>query len=426
MNPKRPFGAVCICITLMAVPLCQAQTATGVLDSLVAIAHEHNPSLHALYVGVETLKSRPNQIASFADPQVEVQWQALPLETASGPVRSQWHLRQPLPRFGAPALKRKLINEQAVSAEASAGAHVLMLNLRIKLGYIDLYRIAQLERLLDEYEDRITGFVDAARAQYAVATGTQAALLRIQLEKNMLQAERLRLRAAKDTQSLALTQFLGIDLGELPVVSEWPLPEALALDDQGLFAVALKQRPELHAFASEMRQSDLGTELARTELWPALGAGVTWMDIQSNAAGARGADALGIRVSASIPLSRRQTHARIREAVLIEEEISARKRAFLQELKANISTLVTQYSELLATIALFDDGLIPQADIMLNTTLSAYAAGQASFLDLLEAERMRYSLDGQRVEAAISLLRTAAELERTIGIASWDDLHTNN
>ena len=415
------FGAM-----VLAVPQSQGQPVGVVLDSLYSVAHNHNPGHNALLTRSAILHLRPSQIVSFADPELEFMWQALPLETASGPVRSQWHLRQRLPRFGAPSLERGIADEAAASAEATAGADRLDLNHNIKRVFIDLYGIGQLQRLLDGYEDRLSGFVDAARAQYAVAMGTQAALLRIQLEKNTLESTRLQLSALYDTQHFALTRLLGTAADDLPHINEWPVPAQVELSTEELLALALEHRPEFQVFDAELRRSQLSADLARKELWPSVAAGVSWLDITPNPSGKGGADALGLRVSASIPLSRSQTRAHIEEFILADEETASRKAAFLQAIAADIATLKTQLSRDHATLELYDDGLLPQAQVVLNTTLSSYASGQASFLDLLEAERMRYRLDVERINAVTSLLQAAAELERTLGITDVNEMSIHN
>ena len=424
-----PFWRAVLALTgamLLGVPLSQGQPVSTVLDSLYKVAHDNNPGLYALYSRSAALHLRPSQIATFADPEIEVTWQALPLETASGPVRSQWHLRQRLPRFGVPALHRGATAEAAAAAEASAGAHVLELNLSIKSALIELYGISQLKRLLDTYEDRLNGFAEAARARYAVATGTQAELLRIQLEKNTLESLHLKLNTSLQTQHLTITRLLGTDARSVPEISEWQLPEPVELGTEELMMIAVKHRPEFRAFDAELHQSQLNADIARRELWPAFAAGVSWLDIQSHASGEGGLDALGVRLSASIPLSRAQIRARIAEAGLNGAETSARKDAFLQALAEDIATLTTQMSRYYATLELYDQGLIPQAEVVLNTTLSSYGSGQAGFLDLLETERIRYRLDVERINTVLGLLHAAAELERTLGVASLDDLQILN
>ncbi|MDE2731063.1 MAG: TolC family protein [Bacteroidota bacterium] len=405
-----------------AVSLSQGQSVGVVLDSLYAVAHNHNPGHDALHTRSAILHLRPSQIVSFDDPEIEFMWQALPLETASGPVRSQWHLRQRLPRFGAVALERGIAEEAARVAAISADANRLDLNLKIKRAFIELYGFRQLQRLLESYQGRLLGFVDAARVQYAVATGTQAALLRIQLEKNALESTRLRLGALLDAQQFALTRLLGTGAGDLPHIAEWPMPPRMDLETEDLLAVALERRPEFRIFDSELRQSELGAYLVRKELWPSVAAGISWLDIKPHRYGDGGADALGIRVSASIPLSRSQTRARMVESVLADKEIAARKDAFLQALTAAIATRITQLSRHHATLELYDEGLLPQAEVVLHTTLSSYASGQADFLDLLDAERTRYRLNVERIDAVTSLLQTIAELEYSLGITDLNEL----
>ena len=418
--PVRTSGALAVLI-LTAAPLSYAQRAAPSLDSLLAAGQVYSPELRVLMVQARMQHLRPSQIAARPDPMIEAVWQPLPVETAQGPIRSQWMLMQRLPWHGARALQRRMAEQEATMADLEAFAFALQLSLNIKRAYFELYRIQELETLVIQHEQRLERFIEVSQARYTVGSGSQADLLHVQLEKNTLQHTRLQLRAAREIHLQTLVRYCRIaDLERLAGLVRVSPPTDFPMDADRLMGVALQHHPDLASVAAQLEQSKMGTALAHKAYWPDLAAGLTWTDIRPGTGMGRGRDALGIRLSVSVPLSRSVLQAGVEAARLRESAAHARHDAILTGLQTTIATQVAQLREAYDTIELYEEGLIPQSEVTLETTLAAYAAGQASFQDHMDAERAHYAIDTALINAQVSLLLTVAELEHTLGIDSID------
>ena len=66
--------------------------------------------------------------------------------------------------------------------------------------------------------------------------------------------------------------------------------------------------------------------------------------------------------------------------------------------------------------------LSPQAETTLQATLSAYTTDRTDFLDLLDAERMLFSLETGYEDTFARYLKITAALERALGVRSLADL----
>ena len=88
-----------------------------------------------------------------------------------------------------------------------------------------------------------------------------------------------------------------------------------------------------------------------------------------------------------------------------------------------ISDLLQRMDREREQLDLFTDALIPQATTTLAASVSAYTTGRATFLDLLDAERMLFDLRWSYEATRSSVLSTGAALERAVGVARLDSLN---
>ncbi len=92
--------------------------------------------------------------------------------------------------------------------------------------------------------------------------------------------------------------------------------------------------------------------------------------------------------------------------------LEALDRATVQEVRGAIDRAHTAWR--LAEI--YKERAIPLAQSNLDLSREAYRAGRASFLSVLESERLFLDSRSQYVEAAVTAATTIPELERAIGV----------
>jgi outer membrane protein TolC len=130
-----------------------------------------------------------------------------------------------------------------------------------------------------------------------------------------------------------------------------------------------------------------------------------------------GQDALALSVGVQVPLWRGKQRAQAVEARAERRRAEARLEALRQEVETRIRDLQHRIERQRRQLALLDDTLLPKAETALEATLSAYRTGQNDFLDLLDAERTLFQLRLDRASTHARLLKTQAELDRTLGRA---------
>jgi outer membrane protein TolC len=347
-----------------------------------------------------------------------VAYQPVPMVTAHGAQRSQWRVEQALPYPGTLRLSGDVAELEADIAYREADAYALDLALEVKRAYHDLYRVQRVQDLIDAFQTRLRDFEAAASTRYEVGSGTQQAILQVQLERTAYEQQRFELERQARSALESLEGLLDRPMPARPADIAIARPALPVLHRDSLLARAEATRPEVRAVELAALRSEKQVELARRSTLPALGLMASYFDIAPDASTPRagGRDAFEIGVSATVPLQRRRWRAYREEALLRQAQAESRVEALHLAIETHLDDTLNELAQEDRQLALLRDALIPQAETTRMAALSAYSTGRVSFLELLEAERMAFDLRVRYEEAFARYLNAYAALERVLGI----------
>lgn len=398
-----------------------AQTTKAIqLDDIIEEALSANSLLEAYRLQAEGFAQRAAQVSALPDPFAMVRVQPFPIFTARGFQRSQWSLSQYIPFPGKLKLKGAIAAHSADQVRHEADVIALDLVLEVKRAYYELYLVQEQQRLIQSFQDQLSGFEDIATVRYEVGDGPQQAVLQAQLEwhsfSQSLLALAQRRRASAEDLARTINRPGAAELFETSVVAP---PEDALFDVSEALTRALEERPEVRALQSALERSDETINLAQKAFLPDFTVSVNYFDIaRSNLTPTMtGRDAVGIGFEINIPLWRRKLRASLEESRIERREAQARFDYVQTEITTAIHDLAAQLDIERRALALYEETLIPQAEITLEATLSAYTTGETDFLNLLDAERQLFALRMKEVESAVRILTLHAALERAAGIA---------
>lgn len=398
------------------------------LEDLLVEVRAHNPSLQASYLEAQALALRSEQVSALPDPFVRIAYQPFPLLTAHGAQRNQWSIEQEIPYPGKLGLHASIADLTAKIKGFETATLEEDLLLQIKQSYFRLYRIQNQELRILAFKDRLQNFEEIAATQYEVGTGVQQAILKTQLEKNVLSRLQLELSIERRTATESLVRLLNRPIStESKVTVTVEAPPHIQFDAINLLEVALNQRPEVNALNMAAKRADQEIALARKQFRPDFRFGITYFDIARTDVPptATGRDALGIAATIHVPLQRNRLQAQLKEARVRRNHVHARQEALNTFLATQVADLMHQLHEEARQLELFKEGLIPQAETALQATLSSYTTGRTDFLDLLDSERTLFSLNMSYDNTFARYLQVAAALERALGVDSLTDLITH-
>jgi cobalt-zinc-cadmium efflux system outer membrane protein len=206
-------------------------------------------------------------------------------------------------------------------------------------------------------------------------------LAALQFQNQVRQAE-LRLRVAKNRlQALMGRTLLAPDF---EVVGEFRR-DRLLLDQQQILAAALAARPDLEALRRDQArsQADIRLQLAQAKVDYSLGAGY---NRQLNVGTGQRGDSIGLFFSLPLPVYNRN-QGEIERARQEQAQILARIRQLEQEIAAEVANAYQQYATAKTLLETIETGMLEQAKRVREVIDFSYRRGEATFVELLDAQR---------------------------------------
>lgn len=389
------------------------------VESLLDYARVRNPELATTRYEADAAAQRVQPAGALADPLLRVELEDI---NRSGSVpgigqlpnrigAAKYTLIQPLPAWGKRDLRRDVATADAAQAGARAAVTWIELAARIKTTYARYYLAAGTERLTLEIVDLNSRLAQVAQARYAGGLATQQDAIRAQVEETALRSELIALDSEKRQLRARLNALLARDssaaLAEPKVLR--PLPALAVLDAVSIAQRARAVNPSLQVEEARLRAAERNRELTLRNRYPDFLVGVS-----PTQTGAR-ISSWGVMVEMNIPLQ--QTSRRSQESEAEALVGAARSRA-----QAVANTLLGDLAENLAGVdaarraeALTTTTLLPQSELSLRSSLTAYENGRVDFTTLLEAQRQIRKARQELLKAQVDARLRLFEVERILG-----------
>jgi outer membrane protein TolC len=280
----------------------------------------------------------------------------------------------------------------------------------VKTAYADLYRIDRARGILVESQVVLESVAQTARRRYEVGEGIQENILKAQTQILRLEAERARLeqerRAAEARLGAAVGRASGMSIGAVTSLPQEALPE----DREALANLATAASPEIDRLVAGVRRAEAGLRLARLELKPDF----LWSarydhrgDLDPMVTGT-----FGWR----LPAHRQRKQA---QAVAEAEANFTAARMDLESRQvqalAEVRDLVSRVERAERLLALFDQGVIPQARSALESAQASYRVGRLDLLDLLNDLSVLLEAQVEHAAQEAERFQALAALEALIG-----------
>lgn len=181
--------------------------------------------------------------------------------------------------------------------------------------------------------------------------------------------------------------------------------DRLLLEQPKILEAALAARPDLDALRRDQArsQAELRLQLAQGKVDYSIGAGY---NRQLNVGAGRRGDSLGVFFSLPLPVYNRN-QGEIERAKREQAQIQARIKSLEQEIAAEVANAYEQYSTAKALLETIEADMLDQAKRVREVIDFSYRRGEATFVELLDAQRTfnetMQGLNEARAEYARSL-----------------------
>lgn len=392
-----------ISVVCMALPA-RAETE---LETLVRQALEARPELARANAELRAARERVPQAQAWPEPMIQVgvqndsfnRWNVGTMETSW----VSFMASQTIPFPGKLGAKADVAQSEARITELSAERVRLSTIAEVRRGYLALQVFRERRGLLQRLASLNDRLVELARIRAETNQGTQAELLRAQVELSRVTQRQLQLEYEERVQVQALNQLRRQPLDTAIAAAELKRFPVL-LDENAALALAREHSPELLAAKEGLTRADASATLARRSYFPDLSVSAGVM--------VRGRLepmwALTLGVPLPVFAGARQSRA-IAEAEAMKEASLRGSEGVEQLLVLRAHQRVESMKALTAIWTTWQDGLLAQASAAAESTLSQYSSGRAPLSAVLEANAVSIS----EVEASLQVIANAWRLAIT-------------
>jgi len=393
------------------------------LPDLVREALERNPEVQMAARVVEAKHAHIPQAGALPDPVlmygVENEGRPVPFETLGTNGFSDVYvgITQEIPFHGKRGLREKVASEEASAEEWAYERIRRRVAAQVAEAYYDLYATHAALGIVDESLKLLDQLTKVARARLAVGQASQQDVLDAEVELSRLEERKSTLERRRATTEAALRRLLlrtaPAPLGRPASILETPL--AATLDE--LLARAEEESPMVHEAENRTSKAERTVDLARRERLPDFGVKLAYY----NRGGLDPWYSFGGTVSLPIYAGRKQKQAILEASADLGAARSARE-AVVSEVRFEVTESYFMASTSDRLLRLYDEGILKQARLSLDSAIAQYQVGKVDFLTLVSSWRrlLDYNLayHEQLAEHEKALARLAVHVSPSPGQGS--------
>ena len=376
------------------------------LKEYVEYALAHNPGVEAAKMRYLAAAQTPTQEKALDDPQIVYKY-----SLQSDTERQSLSIEQMFPWPGTLGLRRKM-------AEAMAQAELKRFNglrlgtaFRVKESYYESYYLGRAVAVAGENLDLMKSFHQAALARYRTSSVQYADVVRAEVELGKMENELRMLEEMRPSAAAKLNTAIG-----RPAQEDRPFPAGIdegvpAASDGELFDALAKANPEIAAMEAEISAAERHVDVSRKNYRPSIMVGLEWKDMKPEMMD----DDFMVMAGISLPIWRGKYRAAESEARFRLRAAQAERADRFNMLSADLAMAQFRLRDATRRMGLYRDTLIPVAKEALKAANTAYSAGNAMFLDLIDSQRSLVEFQLQYERAVADRAIAAAEIEMLTG-----------
>lgn len=384
-----------------------------VLPDLIPEALARNPELVTARKQWEAATNRITQARSLDDPTLSVHlWNFPQTFNVTRADNSIFGLSQNFPFPGKLALRGEIASRSAEMTEQVLHGKERELVARLKQAYYDLFLAHKAIQIHHEQVELLRQFVEIANAKFRTGKGSQADVLKAQVELSVLHQQLPVLEQRRETAAALLNTLLDRDpLSPLGIPQEpSPTPIDTTIDD--LHRLALNARPELKAAELAVQHGEQSRALAQRQYYPDFNVAFQrFQNFQAN-------DGFGAYVAMTIPFAfwtKPKYDAGVQEATASVAAARAQRHQLENLTRFQVNDLLARVRASEQVARLYHTTILPQAVQNLEAARAGYRVGKGGFLDLIDTQRAWRGYQHEYYRALVEREHRLAELEQVIG-----------
>lgn len=401
-----------LCLLAFALAL-QAEEGPFGPPELVSELLQRNPEILAARARFDAATKRPSQAGTLPEPTATYSNFGVghPFSGLNGS-NFAYHgfgVSQEFPFPGKLALASEEAKREADSEQQKYQAVILDVASRLKVAYYEWLVVNKAVELTRRHSDLLSRFEEIARNRYQVGKGLQQDVLKAQLEVSSLEQQLAMLDEKRQRAEAEIASLLAEPSVALRAPAEiQPAPFSMPLDE---LLKATADSPRVRAEQKMVDARAVGINRSLKDFRPDFGASFQWQRTGTNFP-----DYYMATVEVKIPIyyARKQRYA-LEESYSRLNEAKQNYRAAQQQAVYGVKDqfLTIQSSERI--LNLYKTTLLPQAQLTVDSSTSAYEVGSIDFLSLVSNLTNLINLERQYYDELARHEEAIARLEPVVG-----------
>ena len=407
------------------------------LEEMLAYAALNNPALEAAFNRWKAALQQIPQVTSLPDPRFTYKYFIEQVETRVGAQRQSFTIAQMFPWLGKLALRGDAAAAAAQAQRRRYEAARLELFYKVSQAYYEYYFIGRAVRVTADNIKLMQHIEAIARSRYRVGAVEHSNVIRAQVELGKLEDRLVSLQELRQPTVAKLNAALNRQTA-LPLA--WPeeITDAqLELIPEQLHDMLAEANPDLMAMDSEISRRKVNIDLAKKNYFPDLTIGGTYIDTAGRTGAVKpkdnGQDPVVVSASINLPIWRDKLAAGVRQARRLYWSARRARKNKANSLDAQLKMVLYKFQDAQRKVSLYRNTLLPKARQALKVTEASFRAGKASFIDLVDSQRVLLAFELAYERGLADKAQRLAELEMIIGknlprvgnSSSAEDVETN-
>ena len=401
------------CMFAVAAATLNAQEKPFGPQELLSALMQNNPEIQAARLRFEAATKRPSQAGTLPEPTANYTNFGVghPFSRLNGSdfAYHAFGVSQELPFPGKLALASEEAKREAESIQQSYRSVLVETAARLKVAYYEWLAVNKAIELTRKHSDLLSRFEEIARNRYKVGKGLQQDVLKAQLEVSTLEQQLAMLDEKRQRAEAEIASLLAVPAVAMRSPGEVQ-PSSLSVTLDELLKATLDS-PRVRAEQKMVDARAVGVNRSLKDFRPDFGVNLQWEHTGSNFP-----DYYMAMVSVKIPIyySRKQryaleeAHSRLNEA---KQNYRASEQQAIYQVKDQYLSI--QSSERI--LKLYTTTLLPQAQLTVDSSASAYEVGNIDFLTLVTNVTNLISLERQYYDELARHEEAIARLEPVVG-----------
>lgn len=388
------------------------------LNEYLAYAALNNTDLKAAFYKWKSELEKIPEVSKLMDPRFTYGYFIESVETKVGPQNHKLSLKQIFPWFGVISTRKDIAFEAANAAYQRFQSEKLKTFYKVKTAYYDYYYLGQEIEITRVNMELLKQWESVARTKYRAALKKHYDVVKAQVELGKLEDRLQTLDEMKAPVAARLKEALN-----LPDSLILPIPQTIeeiesptSFDD--IKTDIISNNPDLKVAAHLIEKEEAAVKLAGKASYPDFTIGLDYIstgEAIDPTMEDSGKDPWIINVSINLPLWFGKNKAKRNQARSNLEMAKSTLKSAQNRLMTHAEKVLFEFQDAERKIDLYQHGLIPKAEQLLNTTYASYQTGEIDFLNVIDAQRQLLNFQLELESALVIRAKKKAELEMLVG-----------